>query len=146
TASSMEELGQHSARIGEIVQVIAEIADQTNLLALNAAIEAARAGEHGKGFAVVADEVRKLAERSGAATKDISELIDAIRQGIDVSLEAMQAGTREVQKGTELAAEAGSSLTRILDGIRTVNQQVGEISRSAEGIAQTAREVVENVT
>ncbi|ADG81061.1 methyl-accepting chemotaxis sensory transducer [Thermincola potens JR] len=96
TARKINELGEQSQKIGEIIQVIDDIAEQTNLLALNAAIEAARAGEHGKGFAVVADEVRKLAERSSKATKEIADLITNIQKGTKVAVESMQVGTREV--------------------------------------------------
>ncbi len=99
TADKVQQLGQHSAKVGEIVEVISEIAEQTNLLALNAAIEAARAGEHGKGFAVVADEVRKLAERSAESAKEIAELVVNMKAGVDEAVQAMQVGTGEVQRG-----------------------------------------------
>jgi methyl-accepting chemotaxis protein len=100
-------LGEHSQQIGEIIQVIDDIAEQTNLLALNAAIEAARAGEHGKGFAVVADEVRKLAERSSKATKEIAELITNIQKLTAGAVKAMEEGTGEVEQGVSLAVDAG---------------------------------------
>src|SRR5690606_17806224 len=101
-AESVRELGRHSAQIGEIVQLIREIADQTNLLALNAAIEAARAGEHGKGFAVVADEVRRLAERSSSATQDIAALVASIQRGVERSVQAMEAGLEDVAASATL--------------------------------------------
>ncbi|MBX6377936.1 MAG: HAMP domain-containing protein, partial [Clostridia bacterium] len=109
-AERVRELGERSRRIGEIGNVISEIADQTNLLALNAAIEAARAGDHGRGFAVVAEEVRRLAERSRSATQDIASLVASIYAGAEDAVEAMSAGTREVETGTELARQAGAAL------------------------------------
>lgn len=141
-AARVRELGERSQQIGEIVQVISGIAEQTNLLALNAAIEAARAGEHGKGFAVVAEEVRKLAERSGRATKEIAELISTIQRGVEAAVEAMDAGTREVEVGTELAGGVGRALENILGAMRRTNEQAQGISAAAEELAANATEVV----
>lgn len=142
TAARIKELGEHSNQIGEIIQVIDEIAEQTNLLALNAAIEAARAGEHGKGFAVVADEVRKLAERSGKATKEIAELINNIQKGTERAVEAMDEGTGEVEAGSKLATEAGEALEAILRTVKQTYDQVQSISAAAEEISASSAEMV----
>lgn len=148
TAKRIHDLGEQSQKIGEIIQVIDDIAEQTNLLALNAAIEAARVGEHGKGFAVVADEVRKLAERSGKATKEIAELITDIQKGTKVAVDSMEVGTREVEEGVTLAQEAGKSLEKIVDGVRTAGEQVhkimgiiGEILTGSEEVSKAVNNV-----
>lgn len=145
TAGKVQELGDHSQQIGEIIQVIDDIAEQTNLLALNAAIEAARAGEHGKGFAVVADEVRKLAERSGKATKEIAELINTIQRGTAGAVEAMEAGTREVEKGAGLAVDAGAALERIIRTVEKTNEQLEMISGHVNSISNQSGEVVQAI-
>lgn len=145
SANKIRELGQQSQQIGEIIQVIDDIAEQTNLLALNAAIEAARAGEHGKGFAVVADEVRKLAERSGKATKEIALLIHSIQKGTTNAVQAMELGTREVEEGANLADEAGEALKAIIRSSANANQQVQAISNAARQIAVNSTEVVKAI-
>lgn len=145
SANKIKQLGDHSHHIGEIVQVIDDIAEQTNLLALNAAIEAARAGEHGKGFAVVADEVRKLAERSGKATKEIAELITNIQNLTLTAVGAMEQGTREVEHGVQLAFDAGQALKEIAGNVEETYDQVQKISTAAEKILSTSNEVVKAI-
>ncbi len=143
SAEQIKELGKHSQQIGEIVEMIDEIAEQTNLLALNAAIEAARAGEQGKGFAVVADEVRKLAERSGKATKEITTLINTIRQLTGQAVNGMEQGTSEVETGSTLADEAGEALNQIIHTVKTVNEQVKSITKTTQEISASSAKVVE---
>ena len=127
-STQISDLGTQSDEIGKIVAVIDDIAAQTNLLALNAAIEAARAGEQGRGFAVVADEVRGLAERVTDATKEIANLIDNVLKGVAESVKATDEGTKEVSDGVQLAEEAGTSLTSILSSVETVAEQIEQIS------------------
>lgn len=124
----IQDLESQSKKISSIINVIKEIADQTNLLALNAAIEAARAGEQGRGFAVVADEVRKLAERTGLSTKEISEMIGKIQLGTGYAVSSMQATVTRVAKGEGLTQQAGDSISQIKAGALQVSQSVNEIS------------------
>ena len=146
TSRTVESLGARSDQIGAIVGTIEDIADQTNLLALNAAIEAARAGEQGRGFAVVADEVRALAERTTKATREISEMIKAIQGETKGAVMAMEEGVREVQQGTEEAAKSGSALQEILDQINAVSMQVNQIATAAEEQTATISEITGNIT
>ncbi|GFO63372.1 methyl-accepting chemotaxis protein [Geomonas paludis] len=146
TSRTVESLGERSDQIGAIVGTIEDIADQTNLLALNAAIEAARAGEQGRGFAVVADEVRALAERTTKATREIGEMIKAIQGETKGAVLAMEEGVREVQQGTEEAAKSGSALQEILDQINAVSMQVNQIATAAEEQTATISEITGNIT
>jgi methyl-accepting chemotaxis protein len=141
-AKKLEELGNRSAEIGKIVAVIDDIAAQTNLLALNAAIEAARAGEQGRGFAVVSDEVRKLAERSAAATKEIADLIGNVQKGVNEATQVMESGTTSVSEGYELAAKAGQSLDQILKATSEVNAQIAKISDKAQIVNSSTNQLV----
>ena len=145
SAAQLKALGEKSQQVGEIVTVIDTIAEQTNLLALNAAIEAARAGEQGKGVAVVADEVRKLAEGSGKADQEISRLIESMQTGTGNAIKAMEAGTREVDKGATLAAEARVALEAILQGIVRTNEQVQGISAAAEELTSSGSAVTNSI-
>ena len=152
TAKRIKSLGDRSLEISEIVNVINDITEQTNLLALNAAIEAARAGEAGRGFAVVADEVRKLAEHSRAATKDIAALIKAIQAETNDAVIVMEEGTREVEIGAKLADQAGRALDAISSVVRQSAELVQEISlaskqqvRGTEGVAN-AMQIISNIT
>src|SRR5450432_1602277 len=152
TAKKIKSLGDRSLEISEIINVINDITEQTNLLALNAAIEAARAGEAGRGFAVVADEVRKLAEHSRSATKDIAALIKAIQAETNEAVVVMEEGTKEVESGATLADQAGRALDAISNVVRQSAELVQEISlaskqqvRGTEGVAH-AMQIISSIT
>ncbi len=145
SASTVEALGKSSDEIGEIIQVIDEIADQTNLLALNAAIEAARAGEQGRGFAVVADEVRKLAERTTKATKEIATMIKQIQKDTTDAVESMKEGKQEVERGKELANRAGNVLREIIDNATKVTDVAALVASASEQQSASAEEISKNI-
>ncbi|MBI5747920.1 MAG: methyl-accepting chemotaxis protein [Nitrospinae bacterium] len=132
SASVITKLGTRSNEIGEIIKVIDDIADQTNLLALNAAIEAARAGEHGRGFAVVADEVRKLAEKTTKATKEIGGMISTIQDETGKAVSSMGAVQKEVEEEVKLAKDAGSSLNEIVSNVDKLTGQIQQIAVASE--------------
>lgn len=141
SAKTVVLLGTRSEQIGNIVGTIEDIADQTNLLALNAAIEAARAGEQGRGFAVVADEVRALAERTTRATREIGEMIKAIQQETQSAVTAMEEGVQEVERGTEDASRSGRALEEIINQVGELTSQINQIATAAEQQTATTHEI-----
>ena len=144
-AKSVSELGKRSEQIGQVITVINDIADQTNLLALNAAIEAARAGEHGRGFAVVADEVRKLADRTTKATEEIAQSIRAIQGETSEAVAKMNGGTQEVARGTQKATAAGQSLQQIVTSAQGVADMIRSIAAAAEEQSAASEQISRNV-
>ncbi len=145
SALTVQELGKGSDQIGEIIQVIDDIADQTNLLALNAAIEAARAGEQGRGFAVVADEVRKLAERTTKATKEITDMIKKIQKDTGEAVVSMDEGTTEVENGIQLVDKAGKSLKEIIAGADKVVDVATQVASASEEQSTTSEQISKNI-
>lgn len=145
TAETIRELEEVSQQISSIAGVIKDIADQTNLLALNAAIEAARAGEQGRGFAVVADEVRKLAERTGNSTQEISHMIVRIQNGSHKAAEEMDAGVNRVNEGVILARKAGETINQIRSGSDQVTHSVEEITLALKEQVTASRDIAQKV-
>jgi methyl-accepting chemotaxis protein len=145
TGEIIAKLGKSSEQIGEIIGVINDIADQTNLLALNAAIEAARAGEQGRGFAVVADEVRKLAERTTKATKEIAGMIKGIQNDTGAALDSMVVAKTVVERGTAKASAAGSSLAEIVAISQRVTDMVNQIAAASEQQSTASEQISKNV-
>lgn len=147
-AHKVKEMGARSQEIGAIVVAIEDIASETNFLALNAELEAARAGKHGKGFAIVATEVRKLSKKSALATKEIGALIHNVQHTIQEVTVAMEGSDQEIAKGVERATDSQQALTHILHAVEAVNQRVSEISAAASGMmaeANTVTEAMENI-
>lgn len=145
-SDKMTTLGTRSQQIGEIIQVIEDIAEQTNLLALNAAIEAARAGEHGKGFAVVADEVRKLAENSRQSTEEIRKLVIGIQAETKDVIEEMDNATQNVDKGAEVAYKAGTALRNIIKAVNQLLSETEQINQAMENMKIQSKDVVDAVS
>jgi methyl-accepting chemotaxis protein len=145
SAMKIKDLGGRSDQVGEIAAIINDIADQTNLLALNAAIEAARAGEHGRGFAVVADEVRKLAERTAQATKDIGTTIRAMQSETKEAVSSMEEGVREAEAGVEETEKSGNALKEILHQVNTLTSQINQIAVASEQQTATTNEITGNI-
>lgn len=145
SATTIQGLGKSSDQIGEIIQVIEEIADQTNLLALNAAIEAARAGEQGRGFAVVADEVRKLAERTTKATKEISGMIRTIQRDTAEAVHVIKEGTQEVEQNKALARNANDALQEIITMTGDTSARMESLATASEAQAATSEQISKNI-
>ncbi len=145
SSQSITALGEKSNQISNIVQVIKEIAEQTNLLALNAAIEAARAGEQGRGFAVVADEVRKLAERTSHSTREIATMIESIQSGTTASVDEMSQGNKRVSDGVKIVRVAGSAMDQIQAGVHQVLASMADISSALREQNSTSQQITHSI-
>lgn len=145
-SSIVNSLGVRSEQIGEIVGVINDIAEQTNLLALNAAIEAARAGEQGRGFAVVADEVRNLSERTARSTGQINDMIKSIQDEVAVAIRSMDEGTRRVGQGVEFSAQAGKALTEIVGSVNNLHAMVAQIATATTQLSNVSEQISMDIT
>ena len=145
SASHITSLSELSNKIGDIIGIINEIADQTNLLALNAAIEAARAGEHGRGFAVVADEVRKLAERTTGATSEVSGIIREIQSNVTSAVTSIDHVTAKVNKGVDLSSKAGAELQTIVKSVEDLQQMVQQIATAIEEMSATSDQISKDI-
>ena len=145
TSNLVEGLAEQGRDIGKVLDVIRSIAEQTNLLALNAAIEAARAGEAGRGFAVVADEVRALAHRTAQSTQEIEQMVAGIQSGTGNAVQSMALNTNRTQSTLELARSAGDALEQITEAISQINERNLVIASASEEQAQVSREVDRNL-
>ena len=146
TSAVVTELKDDSLNIGTVLDVIRDIAEQTNLLALNAAIEAARAGEQGRGFAVVADEVRSLASRTQQSTQEIQDMIEHLQQGANQAVRAMETGREQAESSVTQAQQAGEALDMITDVVNTISEQNAQIAAAAEEQSKTAEYINQNIT